>query len=133
MLYTCGRPITGQRYCVLGRETALQEVEWTKDGWPKLKGEGNLPSKTVEVEADGIQKRGRKVYYGFQDGKMPFEFRTLRVALEPGVGSGARKRLHRADTFEKIVSHVYDFKDCIEAIKYSLNCKEDVIKSVIKF
>lgn len=96
MLYTCGRPITGQRYCVLGRETALQEVEWTKDGWPKLKGEGNLPSKTVEVEADGIQKRGRKVYYGFQDGKMPFEFRTLRVALEPGVGSGARKRLHRA-------------------------------------
>lgn len=39
----------------------------------------------------------------------------------------------RADTFEKIVSHVYDFKDCIEAIEYSLNCKEDVIKSVIKF
>lgn len=80
--HLCGRPITGQSYCVLGRETALQEVEWTKDGWPKLKGEGNLPRETVEVAADGIQKRGRKVYYDFQDGKMPFEFRTLRVPLK---------------------------------------------------
>ena len=34
---------------------------------------------------------------------------------------------------KKIVSHVYDFKDCIEAIEYSLNHKDDVIKSVIRF
>ena len=34
---------------------------------------------------------------------------------------------------KEIVSHVFDFKDCIEAIEYSLNHKEDVIKSVIRF
>lgn len=34
---------------------------------------------------------------------------------------------------KSIVSHVYDFKDCIEAIEYSLGHKEDVIKSVIRF
>lgn len=32
----------------------------------------------------------------------------------------------------KVVSHVFDFKDCIEAIDFSLNHKDEVIKSVIK-
>lgn len=34
---------------------------------------------------------------------------------------------------KKIVSHTFDFKDCIEAIEYSLEHKDEVIKSVIKF
>lgn len=33
---------------------------------------------------------------------------------------------------KEIVSHVFDFKDCIEAIDYSLNHKDEVIKSVVK-
>lgn len=32
----------------------------------------------------------------------------------------------------KVVSHIFDFKDCIEAIDYSLNHKDEVIKAVIK-
>ena len=32
-----------------------------------------------------------------------------------------------------IVSHQFDFKDCIEAIDYSLNHKDEVIKAVVKF
>lgn len=32
MLYLCGRPLPG-RYCTLGRETALDPVTWTEDGW----------------------------------------------------------------------------------------------------
>lgn len=32
-----------------------------------------------------------------------------------------------------IVSHEFDFKDCIEAIDYSLNHKDEVIKAVVKF
>ena len=34
---------------------------------------------------------------------------------------------------KKIVSHTFDFKDCIEAIEYSLEHKDEVIKSVVKF
>ncbi|MDC7124853.1 MAG: NAD(P)-dependent alcohol dehydrogenase [Spirochaetales bacterium] len=34
---------------------------------------------------------------------------------------------------KKIVSHVFDFKDCIHAVDYSLNHKDEVIKSVVKF
>lgn len=33
---------------------------------------------------------------------------------------------------KKIVSHVFPFKDCIEAIDYSLNHKDEVVKAAIK-
>lgn len=47
MVYLCGRFIDGQ-YTVLGRETALDPIEWTKDGWPivnHLKGPSVIQNK----------------------------------------------------------------------------------------
>lgn len=31
--HLCGRPVMPQQRCILGRETALQKMEWTGDGW----------------------------------------------------------------------------------------------------
>jgi xylan 1,4-beta-xylosidase len=39
--YLCARPVGGRS--VLGRETAIQRVEWTDDGWLALAGGGTLP------------------------------------------------------------------------------------------
>ncbi|WP_105969498.1 glycoside hydrolase family 43 protein [Streptomyces geranii] len=39
------RPYTERGRCVLGRETALQPVSWTEDGWPRI--EGAVPAVTV--------------------------------------------------------------------------------------
>lgn len=36
MVYLCGRYLDGKT--VLGRETALDEITWTKDGWPMVNG-----------------------------------------------------------------------------------------------
>lgn len=44
-LYLCARPVGG-KYTIIGRETALQRVEWT-EGWPRM-GDG-LPSKSAPV------------------------------------------------------------------------------------
>lgn len=33
MAYLCARPVPGTAHCVLGRETAIQPVTWTPDGW----------------------------------------------------------------------------------------------------
>ena len=33
---------------------------------------------------------------------------------------------------KKIVSHIFDFEDCIYGIKYSLDHKDEVIKAVIQ-
>jgi xylan 1,4-beta-xylosidase len=48
MAHLCSRPIevTGEavpRRCILGRETALQRVVWTEDGWLRLHGGGTAP------------------------------------------------------------------------------------------
>ncbi|WP_416967802.1 family 43 glycosylhydrolase [Streptomyces sp. 4F14] len=50
-----GRPLRtpeGPR-CTLGRETAVQAVEWDAEGWPRLKGGGWHPE--VEVAVPGVE------------------------------------------------------------------------------
>lgn len=42
MVYLCSRFLNG-KWGMLGRETALDEIIWTKDGWPVIKG-GRKPS-----------------------------------------------------------------------------------------
>ncbi|WP_010255887.1 glycoside hydrolase family 43 protein [Treponema primitia] len=37
LAFLCGRPLPGTKHCVLGRETALTELEWHSDGWPYVK------------------------------------------------------------------------------------------------
>src|SRR5690606_2461246 len=51
MVHLCGRPVTAQGHCILGRETAIQKVTWTEDGWLGLRHGGGLPA--LEVEAPG--------------------------------------------------------------------------------
>jgi xylan 1,4-beta-xylosidase len=61
MIYLCGRSINGE-YTILGRETALDPIRWTSDGWPivnELKGPSalqikpNLPKcKWASTDAD---------------------------------------------------------------------------------
>ena len=40
-----GRPLTPRGRCVLGRETAIQQVRWTADGWPRI--DGGVPHEEV--------------------------------------------------------------------------------------
>jgi xylan 1,4-beta-xylosidase len=61
MAHLCGRPLEWRTnppaeapqgdytglHCPLGRETALQAIEWTHDGWPRLAGGGNAPHRIV--------------------------------------------------------------------------------------
>lgn len=52
MPHLCGRPLPGTRRCNLGRETAIQKVEWRDDGWLYLPWSGNSPQ--VEVPAPDL-------------------------------------------------------------------------------
>ncbi len=40
--HICARPLLPELRCMLGRETALQKVQWTDDGWLKLACGGHL-------------------------------------------------------------------------------------------
>lgn len=48
LAYLCGRPVGEERCCILGRETAIQEVVW-ENGWPRLLGGVNEPSEYFEA------------------------------------------------------------------------------------
>lgn len=42
MAHLCGRPILPQRRCYLGRETAMQKMTWTEDGWLRMADGSNI-------------------------------------------------------------------------------------------
>jgi len=49
MVHLCGRPIPNRGVCILGRETAIQKMEWRADGWLSVTGGGHSPHMQVEA------------------------------------------------------------------------------------
>ena len=48
LVHLASRPVGGQKWCTLGRETAIQKMIWDEDGWLRLKGGGNHAKSEVE-------------------------------------------------------------------------------------
>ena len=48
MVHLCSRPVGGQKWCTLGRETAIQKMVWDEDGWLRLAGGGRYARSEVE-------------------------------------------------------------------------------------
>ena len=55
LAHLCGRPLEPLGRCNLGRETALQRLEWNDGEWPRLAGGGNAPH--VEVPAPSLPEQ----------------------------------------------------------------------------
>ena len=53
MPHLCGRPLPDSKNCNLGRETAIQKVEWHQDNWLYLAGGENQPK--MEVPAPNLK------------------------------------------------------------------------------
>ena len=47
LVHLCGRPLRNRGRCTLGRESAIQKLEWGEDGWPRLAGGGATPALSV--------------------------------------------------------------------------------------
>ncbi|UJM25968.1 glycoside hydrolase family 43 protein [Bacillus sp. FSL M7-0307] len=95
MAHLTGRPIHSSKesifqqrgWCPLGRETAIQKLEW-KDGWPYVVGgkEGLL-----EVEAPAMSVKEFSPTYHivdeFKDSSLNRHFQTLRIPFTDQIGS----------------------------------------------
>lgn len=42
LVHLCARPFVPELRCTLGRETAIQKMQWTEDGWLRMADGGNL-------------------------------------------------------------------------------------------
>ena len=57
LAHLCGRPVGKERCCILGRETAIQELVW-EDGWPRLSGGVNEPAEFFEAPCKSMAAPG---------------------------------------------------------------------------
>ncbi|MDR0656528.1 MAG: glycoside hydrolase family 43 protein [Treponema sp.] len=80
--HICARPLTHRGRCPLGRETALQKIEWI-DGWPRLIGGGNAPFLDIDAPAGNTvsQKIDNSRRTDFDGPELPAWFQTLRGPL----------------------------------------------------
>ena len=81
-VHLCGRPLRDKR-CVLGRETAIQKLEWNESDWPRLATGGRVPSIEVEapaLESDEAVQRPRRE--DFDETTLNIHFQSLRRPME---------------------------------------------------
>lgn len=87
LAYLVGRPLPGTQRCVLGRETAIAELEW-KAGWPYLKGGSNKPPATVDVPWSASRRKSENIEYRFtqtssvEQDQFFVDFMTLRIPFD---------------------------------------------------
>lgn len=77
--HLCSRPILPHKRCMLGRETALQKVEWTKDGWLRMNSRGKAPECIVSAPAlpsHPFPEMDEITFFNCPS--LPAEFQTLR-------------------------------------------------------
>lgn len=78
MVHLCGRPLPPFRRCILGRETAIQKMEWKEDGWIYLEGGGNEPRSEVPGILKTIKKETKEKRYTFKH-EISSDFHSLRI------------------------------------------------------
>lgn len=86
ILHLCARPLTPRGRCPLGRETALQKIEWV-DGWPRLANGTCHPDLAVPAPAfaaGAVQRTDHSETVTFApDTPLPPSLKTLRGPLTP--------------------------------------------------
>ncbi|HJX90962.1 MAG TPA: glycoside hydrolase family 43 protein [Pyrinomonadaceae bacterium] len=79
MVHLCGRPLRNRGRCTLGRETAIQKMKWTDDGWLVTVDGEAIPR--TEVSAPFLSAHefpAQQVRLDFDDAKLPIDFQWLR-------------------------------------------------------
>lgn len=81
MAHLCARPV--DMCSILGRETAIQNICWTEDGWPKLAANDNAkPETAFDVPWDVQQRFGHSHRVDFSHDPLPIDYVTLRHGVE---------------------------------------------------
>ncbi|GAA4271218.1 glycoside hydrolase family 43 protein [Aquimarina gracilis] len=79
-VFLVGRPLTERGKCILGRETAIEEIEWKDNGWPYLKNGSKLPR--IEVPEPNINEHSfnkSPIRDDFDAEELSFDFQSLRI------------------------------------------------------
>ena len=79
--HLCSRPV--KNCSILGRESAIQNIEWTEDGWFRLSANATgKPETSFSVPCDTIQNQNLSERVDFHDGKIPLSYMSLRRSFK---------------------------------------------------
>ncbi|MGA2497465.1 MAG: glycoside hydrolase family 43 protein [Tepidisphaeraceae bacterium] len=79
MAYLCGRPLPNRGRCVLGRETAIQQMVWSEDGWLRTADGQGVPQ--VSTPAPNLTAHpfpAAPAREDFDSTDLPIDFQWLR-------------------------------------------------------
>ncbi len=80
LVHHCGRPFLPELRCTLGRETCMQQMDWTEDGWIRLVGEDSLAKVFICPSRLPEEKRVYDLkHYDFDEDTMPIGFYSPRI------------------------------------------------------
>ncbi len=126
LAHLCSRPVGKDKDCILGRETAIQALEW-KEGWPYLKGGSDEPMLRVESPYTevrfGEKEESDSWSEEFNGSEWDARLQTLRVPLENLADLAARQgwlRLHGSQSLESQFQ-----KSLLAARQQHLSCRVD--------
>jgi xylan 1,4-beta-xylosidase len=123
------RPIPSRGRSTLGRETYIQRMHWTPDGWPRLAEGGNRP--LVEVTAPSLPPHSFESVVDrddFDEELLPIQYQSLRIPMTEDIASlRARRgylRLHGHESLssrftqalvaKRQTSFLYQAETCVE-------------------
>lgn len=66
----------------IGRETAIQRMEWTEDGWLRLANSTTLPEVEVEINLPEYPVDNKLLRDEFDDMELNLEYQSLRIPLD---------------------------------------------------
>ena len=105
IVFLVGRPLTKHGRCVLGRETAIEEVIW-KDHWPYINTVNALPRTQIPALYEGLhQNLLINKLYSFSEDKLDMDFQSLRIPKnESWISLSERKGYLRLKGKESLTS-----------------------------
>ena len=96
LAHLCSRPLPGRGRSVMGRETALQAVRWSEDGWPRPIDANPEPRLVVDTGMDGPSEPPPPIAEDitFESAALPMHFQSLRQSLSPEMMSLTARPSH---------------------------------------
>jgi xylan 1,4-beta-xylosidase len=95
MVHLCGRPLRNRGRCTLGRETAIQKMVWSEDGWLRTTDGRGLAYSAVEapqLPAHVFSEAGPRE--DFDTAQLPLDFQWLRSPRPEELFSLTERRGH---------------------------------------
>ena len=111
LVHLCGRPLSGERRCPLGRETGLQKTYWTHDNWLRVEGAVTDGLPAMEVCGPDLPEHpwpAQILKHDFDEPTLPIEFQWLRTPFPERFMSLSARNGYLRLTGKESIGSIYE-------------------------